>query len=56
MLGFLASRGEESNPGPVTRLDHSELLLIKLYESIQEIEKTSEIVIRSRQKEWPPSQ
>ena len=25
-LGFLASRGEEFNPGPETRLDHSELL------------------------------
>ena len=25
-LGFLDTRGEEFNPGPVTRLDHSELL------------------------------
>ena len=29
MPGFLASRGEELNPGPVTRLDHSELLCDK---------------------------
>ena len=27
--GFLASRGEELNPGPETRLDHSELLCNK---------------------------
>ena len=26
MPGFLASRGEEFNPGPETMLDHSELL------------------------------
>ena len=25
-IGFLAPRGEEFNPGPDTRLDHSELL------------------------------
>ena len=30
MLGFLASKGEEFNPGPVTRLDHSELLCSKV--------------------------
>ena len=30
MLGFLASRGEEFNLGPVTRLDHSELLCNKV--------------------------
>ena len=29
-LGFLASRGDEFNPGPETRLDRSELL-IKFY-------------------------
>ena len=28
--GFLASRGEEFNPGPETRLDHSELLCNKV--------------------------
>ena len=30
MLGFLASRGEEFNPGPETSLDHSELLCNKV--------------------------
>ena len=30
MLGFLASRGEEFNPGPEMRLDHSELLCNKV--------------------------
>ena len=29
-LGFLASRGEEFNPGPETRLDHSEVLCNKV--------------------------
>jgi len=29
-LGFLASGGEEFNPGPETRLDHSELLCNKV--------------------------
>ena len=29
-LGFLAP-GEEFNPGPETRLDHSELCVIKFY-------------------------
>ena len=28
--GFLASRGEEFNPGPETRLDHSEILCNKV--------------------------
>ena len=30
MLEFLASRGEEFSQGPVTRLDHSELLCNKV--------------------------
>ena len=30
MLGFLAARGEKFNPGPVMRLDHSELLCDKI--------------------------
>ena len=30
VLGFLASGGEEFNPGPETRLDHSELLCNKV--------------------------
>ena len=29
-LGFLVSGGEEFNPGPETRLDHSELLCNKV--------------------------
>ena len=31
MLGFLASGGEDSNPGPEMRLDHSEICVIKFY-------------------------
>ena len=30
LLGFLASGGEEFNPGPETRLDYSELLCKKV--------------------------
>ena len=30
MPGFLASRGEEFNPGPEMRLNHSELLCNKV--------------------------
>ena len=30
MLGFLASGGEEFNPGPETRLNHSKLLCNKV--------------------------
>ena len=30
-LGFLASGGEEFNPGPEMRLDRSELCVIKFY-------------------------
>ena len=30
ILGFLASRGEEFNPGPETRLERSELLCNKV--------------------------
>ena len=51
-LGFLAS-GEEFNPGPETRLDHSELLCNKFYSSIKEIEKASDIGIRRGQKSTP---
>ena len=54
-LGFLASRGEEINLGPEIRLDHSELCIIKFYENINEIEKTSHIGIRMGQKEYPPA-
>ena len=51
--GFLASRGEEFNPGPDTRLDRSELCVIMFYYSIKEIEKASDIGIRRVQKEYP---
>ena len=53
--GFLAPRGEEFNPGPEKRLDHSELLCNKVLlkykgdkkKSIKEIEKASDIGIRN---------
>ena len=54
MPGFLASGGEEFNLGPDTRLDHSEICVIKFYSSIKEIEKASDIGIRRGQKEYPP--
>ena len=50
MLGFLASGGEEFNPGPEMRLDRSELLCNKVSLSIKEIEKASDIGIRRGQK------
>ena len=53
--GFLAPGGEEFNPGPETRLDHSELLCNKVLLSIKKIEKTSDIGIRRGQKEYPPA-
>ena len=52
MPGFLASRGEEFNPGPETRLDRSELLCNRVYKSIKGIEKPSDIDIRMGQKEY----
>ena len=52
--GFLASGGDEFNPGPETRLDRSELLCNKvLLKSIKEIEKASDIGIRRGQKSTP---
>ena len=51
--GFLAPGGEEFNPGPETRSDRSDLLCNKFYSSIKEIEKASDIGIRSGQKEYP---
>ena len=51
--GFLAPGGEEFNPGPETRLDHSEFLCNKVLLSIKKIEKTSDIDIRRGQKEYP---
>ena len=56
MLGFLASGGEEFNPGPVTSLDHSELLYNKgLLKYKRKREKVSDIDIRRGQKECPPT-
>ena len=55
MPGFLDPRGEEFNPGPETRLDHSGLLCNKVLVSIKKIEKTSDIGIRRGQKEYPPA-
>ena len=52
MTGFLASRGEEFNPGPETRLDHSELLCNKVLLKYKR-EKASDIGIRRGQKEYP---
>ena len=52
MLGFLASLGEEFNPRPVTRLDHSELLCHKVLLKYKR-EKASDIDIRRGQKEHP---
>ena len=42
MPGFLASRVEEFNPGPVTKLDRSEVCVIKFYKTIKEIEKAAD--------------
>ena len=55
MLGFLASGGEEFNLGPVTRLDHSELLCNEVLLKYKETEKASDIDIRRGQKECPPA-
>jgi len=46
----LASRGEEFNPGPETRLDHSELLYNKVLLKYKR-EEASDIDIRREQKE-----
>ena len=52
MPGFLASGGEEFNPGPETRLDCSELLCNKVLLKLKEIEKASDIGIKRGQKEY----
>ena len=49
MPGFLASGGEEINPGPEMRLDRSELLCNDVL-SIKEIEKASDRGIRRGQR------
>ena len=53
MPAFLASR-EEFNPGPVTKLDLSEVLCYKLlFKSIKDIEQAADIDIRRGKKEYP---
>ena len=53
MPRFLASRGEDFNLGPVTMFDHSELLCHTVLLSIKDIEKASDIDIRTGHKECP---
>ena len=53
MPGFLASGVKEFHPGPVRRLDCSELSCNKVLLNIKEIEKASDIDIRRGQKEYP---
>ena len=53
MSAFLASRGEEFNPGPEMRFDCSELLCNKVLLKYKEREKASDIDIRRGQKEYP---
>ena len=48
----MASRGEEFDMGPETRLDCSELLCHKVLLKLKEIEKASDIGIRRGQKEY----
>ena len=52
-MGFLASGGDEFNPGPETRLDRSELLCNKVLLKYKEIEKASDTGIRRGQKSSP---
>ena len=54
MPGFLASGGEEFNPGSQTRLDRSELLCYKVLLKYKGDRKASDIGIRHGQKEYPP--
>ena len=55
MPGFLASEGEEFTPGSLMRFNPSELWCKKKKKSIKEIEKDSDIDIRSGQEECPPA-
>ena len=55
MPGFLASRGEEFNLGPDTRLDHSELLSNQVLLKYKRDRESLYIDIRSGQKECPPA-
>ena len=50
--GFLASEGEEFNPGPETKLDRSELLCNKVLLKYKR-EKASDIDIRRGRKSAP---
>ena len=52
-LGFLASGGEEFNPGPEMRLDRSELLCNKVLLKCKGDRESSDIGIRRGQKEYP---
>ena len=52
MLEFLASGGEKFNPGPVTRLDRSQILCNNVLLKYKR-EKASDIDIRRGQKECP---
>ena len=53
MPGFLASKGEEFDMGPVTRLDCSEFLCNKVLLKYKRDRETSDIDIRRGQKECP---
>ena len=52
MPGFLASRGREFDPGPVTRLDHSEFLCNKVLLKCKR-EKACDTDIRQGRKSAP---
>ena len=55
MPGFFASRGDEFNLGPVTRLGCSELFCNIVLSKYEEIEKASEIDVRRGQRDCPPA-
>ena len=55
MPGFLAPEGEEFNVGPVMRLDCTEFLFNKVLLKYKRDIKTSDIDIRSGQKEYLPA-
>ena len=54
MLEFLASGGGEFKPGPVTRLDRSELLCNKILLKYKR-DKVSDIDIRRGKKDYSPA-
>ena len=55
MPGFLASGGEEFNPGPEMRLDHSELLCNKVLLKYKGDRESFDIGIRRGQNEYSPA-